>query len=59
MCEAPDSAPANTNGSIVLPASDGDFIPLNTRGYNYARPGEYRPEVPSAASSPPRELRVR
>lgn len=48
VCEAPDGAPVEANGSIALPAGRGDFIPLNTRGYNYARPGEYRPRIPSA-----------
>ena len=56
VCGAPDPVPLDVNGSIALPASPSDFIPLNTRGYNYLRPGEYRPLIPSTsdfAGDPP------
>jgi hypothetical protein len=36
------------------PRDKGDVrFTLNSKGYNYTRPGEYRPPVPPTAAAPP------
>ena len=46
VCEAaPVATPESSAGANNLAARE-DFIPLNTRGYNYSRPGTFRPENP-------------
>ena len=50
VCEAaPAGTPEATTAAGNVAARE-DFIPLNTRGYNYSRPGTFRPEIPATVA---------
>lgn len=56
QCSAPDAGPSKIVLELKAPRADEAFVPLNTRGYNYTRPGEIRPPaqpMPSAAPAAP------
>jgi hypothetical protein len=47
LCEAASYVTAEPHTPPGGVAAREDVIPLNTRGYNYSRPGSYRPPIPS------------
>jgi hypothetical protein len=49
LCDAASQGTPEPGTPAAGLAAREDFIPLNTRGYNYSRPGSYRPPVPSTA----------
>ena len=51
VCEAP--APRRAlNLPELLNVQPGEFIPLNTKGYNYRPQSEWSPRIPTIPASP-------
>jgi hypothetical protein len=47
LCEGPEAQTIPLEALRGLPVNREDFIPLNTRGYNYATPGVPQPPGPA------------
>jgi hypothetical protein len=50
VCEASSEGNPEPSTAVSSAAAREDFIPLNTRGYNYSRPDTFRPEIPSTVT---------
>ncbi len=51
VCRAPDPRRA-LNMPALLGAEPGEFIPLNTKGYNYRPQSEWSPRIPTIPARP-------
>ncbi len=51
VCEAPDPRRA-LNLPQLLNVQPGEFIPLNTKGYNYRPQSEWSPRIPTIPPRP-------
>ncbi len=51
VCEAPDPRRA-LNLPQLLDVQPGEFIPLNTKGYNYRPQSEWSPRIPTTPACP-------
>jgi hypothetical protein len=53
VCETPQKTQAQPlDLGKLLGASPGDFVPLNTKGYNYRPESEFSPKVPTIPAPP-------
>ena len=56
LCEPASEARPELSTPARGVAAREDFIPLNTRGYNYSRPSSFRPQAPSTPAPGSRTL---